>query len=141
MSPNRVVAFLTPLAFAPLAGGVSTWLANHVPGAEVSQGQLQEIFIAGALVALAPAAQWLHGWQKYETQQAEREQMVEAAAAAAASAPVLEEPQFEEADELEDFEELDEFDDLDEFDEELEEELDELDQELLFDEEPASAGS
>ena len=141
MSPNRVVAFLTPLAFAPLAGGVSTWLANHVPGAEVSQGQLQEIFIAGALVALAPAAQWLHGWQKYETQQAEREQMVEAAAAAAASAPVLEEPQFEEADELEDFEELDEFDDLDEFDEELEEELDELDQELLFDEEPAPAGS
>ena len=141
MSPNRVVAFLTPLAFAPLAGGVSTWLANHVPGAEVSQGQLQEIFIAGALVALAPAAQWLHGWQKYETQQAEREQMVEAAAAAAASAPVLAEPQFEEADELEDFEELDEFDDLDEFDEELEEELDELDQELLFDEEPAPAGS
>ena len=141
MSPNRVVAFLTPLAFAPLAGGVSTWLANHVPGAEVSQGQLQEIFIAGALVALAPAAQWLHGWQKYETQQAEREQMVEAAAAAAAGAPVLAEPQLEDADELEDFEELDEFDDLDEFDEELEEELDELDQELLFDEEPAPAGS
>ncbi len=141
MSPNRVVAFLTPLAFAPLAGGVSTWLANHVPGAEVSQGQLQEIFIAGALVALAPAAQWLHGWQKYETQQAEREQMVEAAAAAAAGAPVLAEPQFEDADELEDFEELDELDDLDEFDEELEEELDELDQELLFDEEPAPAGS
>ena len=141
MSPNRVVAFLTPLAFAPLAGGVSTWLANHVPGAEVSQGQLQEIFIAGALVALAPAAQWLHGWQKYETQQAEREQMVEAAAAAAAGAPVLAEPQLEEADELEDLEELDEFDDLDEFDEELEEELDELDQELLFDEEPAPAGS
>ena len=135
MSPNRVVAFLTPLAFAPLAGGVSAWLANHVPGAEVSQGQLQEIFIAGALVALAPAAQWLHGWQKYETQQAEREQMVEAAAAAAAGAPVLAEPQFEDADELEDFEELDEFD------EELEEELDELDEELLFDEEPAPAGS
>lgn len=142
MSPNRVVAFLTPLAFAPLAGGVSTWLANHVPGAEVSQGQLQEIFIAGALVALAPAAQWLHGWQKYESQQAEREQMVEAAAAAAASAPLVAEPPSEDVDdESEDFDELDDFGEFDDFDEELEEELDELDQELLFDEEPAPAGS
>ena len=143
MSPNRVVAFLTPLAFAPLAGGVSTWLANHVPGAEVSQGQLQEIFIAGALVALAPAAQWLHGWQKYESQQAEREQMVEAAAAAAAGAPVLAEPRVRGRGRRAPRTSTSStsFDDFDEFDEELEEELDELDQELLFDEEPAPAGS
>jgi hypothetical protein len=71
MTPNRVVAVLTPLVFAPLAGGVAAWLAKHVPGAEVRQADLQEIFIGGALLGLAPALQWLHGWQKYEARQAD----------------------------------------------------------------------
>src|SRR3954451_10350817 len=86
MSPNRIVAFLTPLVFAPAAGAVAAWLARHFPGVDVAPGDLEKVFIAGALIALAPAAQWLHGWQKYETQQAETERAVELANIAAAPA-------------------------------------------------------
>jgi hypothetical protein len=88
MAPNRVVAFLTPTVFAPAAGFASTWIAAHVPGAHVSSGDLQSIFIAGALIALAPAAQWLHGWQKYEAREADAEHEVELANAAAMTAAV-----------------------------------------------------
>lgn len=119
MSPNRVVALLTPLVFAPLAGAIAAWLAKHFPGVEVKAADLQEIFIGGALIALAPAAQWLHGWQQHEARQAETERAVEVASATAAAQPVADE----------EFDELDEFDDLDE--------LDEFDDELLTDEQPA----
>lgn len=91
MSPNRLVAVLTPLVFAPLAGAAAAWLAKHFPGADVSKEDLQEIFIGGALIALAPAAQWLHGWQKHEARQAEAERELELAHAAAAVPPVDEE--------------------------------------------------
>ena len=73
MSINRVVAILTPLVFAPLAGTCAAWLAEHFPGVDVPAAQLQEVFIAGALIALAPALQWLHGWQKHEARQAEQD--------------------------------------------------------------------
>jgi hypothetical protein len=88
MTPNRIVAVLTPLVFAPAAGAVSAWVAKHAPGVDLSTQELTNIFIAGALVALAPAAQWLHGWQKYEQREAETERAV--AVAAAAPAPVYE---------------------------------------------------
>jgi hypothetical protein len=88
VTPNRIVAVLTPLVFAPAAGAVSAWVAKHAPGVELSSQELTNIFIAGALVALAPAAQWLHGWQKYEQQQAETERAVAVAAAAPAPAVV-----------------------------------------------------
>src|SRR5919108_6221103 len=71
LQPNRIVALLTPLVFAPLAGVVSTWAANNLPGVTLPPDKIEEIFIAGALIALAPAAQWLHGWQKYEAREAE----------------------------------------------------------------------
>jgi hypothetical protein len=124
MTPNRIVAVLTPLVFAPLAGAVSAWLANNVPGAEVSSKSLEEVFIGGALIALAPAAQWLHGWQKYEARQADQESAIELANLAnppASTAPEeLEEPiEPEEPDELDAAVESDEFDDLDALDEEL----------------------
>jgi hypothetical protein len=130
MNPNRVVAVLTPLVFAPLAGAVTAWLAEHFPGFNVDQDQLQAIFIAGALIALAPAAQWLHGWQKYEERQAQS-----AKASVEAEQPT---PQaFEEAEpgaaaDLEDLAAFDELDDLDQ--------LDELD-DLAEDEELAGIGS
>src|SRR3954465_8696921 len=66
MSPNRIVAVLTPLLFAPLAGSVSALAAEYFPGLDVPSSALQQIFIAGALIAFAKAAQWTHGWQKYE---------------------------------------------------------------------------
>ena len=80
MSPNRVVALLTPLVFAPLAGAVAAWLAKHFPALGMSKADVQEIFIGGALIALAPALQWLHGWQKHEARQADAEQALALAA-------------------------------------------------------------
>jgi hypothetical protein len=95
MSPNRAVALLTPLVFAPLAGAVAAWLAKHFPAIAVSKDDLQEVFIAGALIALAPAAQWLYGWQKHEARQADAEHALELASAQAT-------PEVDEDDELTD---------------------------------------
>src|SRR5215467_3167650 len=89
MTPNRIVAVLTPLVFAPLAGACASWLAQHFPGVDVSQSDLQAIFISGALIALAPAAQWLHGWQKYEARQADAETAIQVATAAGGAAPTV----------------------------------------------------
>jgi hypothetical protein len=131
MSPNRVVALLTPV-FATAGGAVATWLAENFPGVEVSQGALEEIFIAGAVVVLVPAAQWLHGWQKYEAQQAEAQKEIALATAAPpellAIEPIGEESVF---DELGEFDELAELDELEELDEGAL---------LMDDEEPAPAG-
>ena len=118
MSPNRVVAILTPLVFAPLAGAVAAWVAENAPGVEVSQSSLEEIFIAGALIALAPAAQWLHGWQKYEARES-------AAVEAAELADVPVEEDFVE-EEFEDFEPDD---------------FEELEDPLFEEEEPVPAGA
>ena len=130
MPLNRVVALATPL-FAAAAGWVATWLAENVPGVSIDQSALEEIFIAGALVALAPAAQWLNGWQKWEARQAETQQALEIANAAP--------PTLIAVDAGGDgglFDESGEFDELDELDA-----LDDLDEELLAEEEaPAPAG-
>ena len=123
MSPNRIVALLTP-AFALAAGWGATWLADNVPGMTVSADQLQAVFIAGALAVLAPAAQWLHGWQKYEERMVSAEQV-----AAVEDAVVAEsEPDLDDLD-LPDDDELD-----------LEDELAEFDDVAAEDEEPVPAG-
>jgi len=117
MTPNRIVAFLTPLVFAPLAGVISTWAAENLPGVNISQSAMEEIFVGGALIALAPALQWLHGWQKYEARNAE----AIAAAGTVLTPPSVEAlvpPQPEPAAEVfEDIDELAELDELDDFDE------------------------
>jgi hypothetical protein len=133
MPLNRVVALATPL-FAAAAGWVATWLAENVPGVSISQDALEEIFIAGALIALAPAAQWLHGWQKWEARQAETQQALEIANAAPPTLIAVDAggngALYDESGE---FDELDELDAL--------EELDDLDEDLLAEEEaPAPAG-
>ena len=141
MSPNRVVAVVTPLVFAPLAGAVTAWLAEHFPGINVDQDSLQQIFIAGALIALAPAAQWLHGWQKFEARQADiaKDVAVEATPTPAAfTGAASDEPA--EPDDLEDLDDLAALEDLDDL-EELDD-LDALEDEFLVeDEEPAGVGS
>ena len=72
MPPNRIVALFAP--FIALAAGVAaTWLTNHVSGLDVSPGQLEAIFIATLTAVLAPAAQWLHGSQKFAQIEAELE--------------------------------------------------------------------
>jgi hypothetical protein len=141
MSPNRVVAVATPLVFAPLAGALSAWLAEHFPGFNVQQSSLEEIFIAGALIALAPAAQWLHGWQKFEARQADLgkdvavEPTPEAVTAAADDQAELED--LEDLEDLDDVEDVDDVDALDDF-----EDVDDLEADFLVeDEEPAGGGS
>jgi hypothetical protein len=91
MSPNRVVALLTPLVFAPLAGSIAAWLATNVPGTNITSDQLTGIFITGALIAFGKSAQWLHGWQKWEEGQTNATVAADQAdaAAAAAGAPAL----------------------------------------------------
>src|SRR5919106_5142692 len=112
MTPNRVVAVITPLVFAPLAGAVAAWLAEHFPGFNVDQNALEEIFIAGALIALAPAAQWLHGWQKFEARQAEMERDVAVAEAAAPAIAAAAAEAVEPEEEVFSLEELGELDEL-----------------------------
>jgi hypothetical protein len=143
MTLNRVVALATPL-FAAAAGWVATWLADNVPGVSIDQGALEEIFIAGALVALAPAAQWLHGWQKWEAREADSQHALEIANAAPPTLIAVDagadegfvdeagggEGYFDESGEFDELDELDALEDLDDFDEGLPAE----------EEEPAPAG-
>ena len=89
MTLNRLVVLLTPLVFAPAAGWAASAIAKYAPGVDVSQDDIQKVFIAGALIALAPAAQWLHGWQKHEARQAAAEQAVETGLASGGAAPAL----------------------------------------------------
>ncbi len=133
MTPNRIVAILTPLVFAPAAGGIAAWLAEHFPGTEIDPDRLTEIFIAGALIALAPAIQWLHGWQKYEAREADAARDAELADAGVMA--------FEEPDDEELFEEMEmPFDEEEELDDLAE--LEELeDFELAEGEETVPAGS
>ena len=114
MSPNRIVAVLTPLVFAPLAGACAAWLSQHFPGVSVDQNAIEEIFIAGALIALAPAAQWLHGWQKYEARQGELQNALAlASAGAAAEGAGATRSAGEESDAVDEIDSLDELDQLD----------------------------
>jgi hypothetical protein len=138
MTPNRLVALLTPIA-APIAGYIASVLATQFPGLELPKSAVEEIFIAGSLIALAPAAQWLHGWQKWEQQQAQTEAAVAVATVEAAAPPptvqvdVQQDESF--ADQGFEDEGFDSSFELDEFDD-----FDDLDDELFADEEPAPAG-
>ncbi len=69
VTPGRLVALLTPLVFAPLAGAIAVAAARYRPGVELDADRLQEIFIAGALIAFGKAGLWLKGWQDYERRQ------------------------------------------------------------------------
>jgi hypothetical protein len=69
ITPGRLVALLTPLVFAPLAGAIAVAAARYLPGVDLDPDRLQEIFIAGALIAFGKAGLWLKGWQDYERRQ------------------------------------------------------------------------
>lgn len=77
MTTNRLVALLTPVA-AVAAGTAADWSAKHFPGVEVSAAALEEIFIAGIVAVVAPAAIWMLGWQKHEAREAEADVRAEA---------------------------------------------------------------
>lgn len=69
IAPNRAVAILTPLVFAPLAGAVSVLIARY--GVDIDSSSLQAVFIAGATIGFAKAGIWLKGWQEHEKRQAD----------------------------------------------------------------------
>jgi len=132
MTPNRVVATLTPLVFAPLAGAISTLAARYFPGVDVPASSLEEIFIAGALIAFAKAAQWTQGWQKWEAREARREETAQTLDAREADIAAREaELSFEDGEPLEAEE------DLLGFDEELDEEPLDSPEDEVFDEDEA----
>jgi hypothetical protein len=118
MTPNRIVALITP-ACALAAGWAATWLADNVPGLDVSKENLQAVFIAGAVAVLAPALHWLNGWQKWE---ARNEEAIATAAhgfpdATATVAPADDGGAVEEAEfDFSDDGDVDEYDDLIDFD-------------------------
>lgn len=64
--PNRVVVFLTPLVFAPAAGWISTYVAEHFAGLQLDSGVVLGIFATGALSAVGLAYKFVDGWQKAE---------------------------------------------------------------------------
>jgi hypothetical protein len=131
MPPNRIVALLTPVV-AVAAGGAATWLADNV-GLHVSEGELQAVFIAGIAAVLAPAAQWLHGFQKFEIHQQDLDQAAQAADVQAAAVDSA-------VDEDDDFAPEDEYDDEDDADDEaddFEDDEDDLDDDVDGDYEAA----
>jgi hypothetical protein len=69
IAPNRAVAVLTPLVFAPLAGAVSVLIARY--GVDIDGASLQAVFITGATIGFAKAGIWLKGWQEHEKRQAD----------------------------------------------------------------------
>lgn len=71
ITPGRLVAILTPVLFAPLAGSICVLAARYLPGVDIDQGRLQAIFITGATIAFGKAAIWLKGWQDWEKRQAD----------------------------------------------------------------------
>lgn len=64
VNPNRTVAALTPLVFAPAAGAISALAGKY--GLDLDGGELSAIFVAGATIAFAKAGLWMKGWQDYE---------------------------------------------------------------------------
>lgn len=125
MSPNRIVALLTPVC-ALAAGWVASLIAQNFPDANISKESLQAVFIGGMAAVIAPAWQWMHGWQKYEARQSDAEQLALASDAAlgAAAAP---DAGLEDEDDLdlelsEEDLDVDDLGDLDDF-EELEDEF------------------
>ncbi len=133
MALNRTVALITPFA-ATAAGAAAVWAGDNL-GVDVDAGTLQQLFIAGALIVIAPAAQWLHGWQKYEAREAELQRdLVLANASAAAATSVAEPFEPEEEDDLEAEEDLSALDELEGF-----ADWDELADDVLDDEAPATA--
>jgi hypothetical protein len=86
VKPNQLVAALTPVVFAPLAGAISVFAAQHA-GVDIDASSLQAVFIAGATIALAKAALWLRGWQEYEKRLPLPQEQAAAAADEPAGAP------------------------------------------------------
>jgi hypothetical protein len=131
-NPNRMVAALTPVVFAPLAGAISVLAAKYFPGVDIPSGSVEAIFIAGATIAFAKAGLWLKGWQEYE------KRSVDVDADAGGGIDLGEEPDLDDEPELDDAPDMDGEPELD-GEHDLDDEP-ELGDEPDFDEEPTPDG-
>lgn len=130
MSPNRIVALLTPFC-ALAAGWAASWIAQNFPDANISKESLQAVFIGGMAAVVVPAVQWLHGWQKHEARQGEIERLALLGDAATAGPEPDSEPELEDLEVPEDDVDVDEL-----------MELEDLEDDFDSDEpEPATTGS
>jgi hypothetical protein len=127
-NPNRLVAALTPVVFAPLAGAISVLAAKYFPGVDIPSGSVEAIFIAGATIAFAKAGLWLKGWQEYEKRE------VDMGPDAGGAIDLDDAPDLGEGAEPDDGPDLDHEPDIDD-DSDLEDDPD-LDDEPDFDDEP-----
>lgn len=134
MSLNRIVALITPAA-ALAAGWAASWLADNVPGITVTKENLQAVFIAGAAAVLAPAVQWLHGWQKWEVRN--EAALAEAQRGFPDQAPTVVVDEGAAVDEA--ALDISDDEDFDEFDDSLD--YDEFEDTSVTDEEPVPAGT
>jgi hypothetical protein len=82
--PNRVIAILAPV-LAPVVGAFSSWLASKWP--DIPKSDLNEIFLAGAIVAVAPALQFMHGQLKWDLQQDGKAQATDGATTTGLATP------------------------------------------------------
>jgi hypothetical protein len=76
--PNRVIAILAPI-LAPVVGAFSSWLASKWP--DIPKSDLNTVYLAGAIVAVAPALQFMHGQLKWDIQQDTKQEVEDVAGA------------------------------------------------------------
>lgn len=94
--PGRLVAFLTPLLFVPLAGFIVLQVAKigiDLPKDQVEKAVIEgATFIVGAAIAYLKSRQWLNGrkeWEQLEEKAAVQIEVAEIEAAAASTDAVV----------------------------------------------------
>ena len=94
--PGRLVAILTPLLFAPLAGLIVLQVGKI--GIDLPKDQVEKaiielvVFVVGALIAYLKSRQWLKGakeWEQLEEKAAVEIEVAEITAAAASTDAVV----------------------------------------------------
>lgn len=149
MTPNRVVALITPFA-APVAGAFAAWLSQQAPGINVAPEAVEEVFIAVTALVVGLALQFNHNRYKWDAMKEESAAAADAGLGGVGSleeAPLVgvgvdeEAADLEEPDPLIDEDEVDDDDIgadddiLDQDELELEDEADELGDDLLEEDE------
>jgi hypothetical protein len=118
MPPNRIVALATPLV-APLAAAFAAWLSQHVPGLDIPESAMEEIFFAVLGVIAALALQFNHNRFKWDV-----------AEQAATTAATGDDPDDFEVDDDDDLGDGDDLGDDDDLDDDLDLDLDDVDDDV-----------
>jgi hypothetical protein len=63
--PNRVVVLLGGVITA-VSGTIAAWIATHVPGIQLSTGEVAGVIGATLLISIRLLDRWIDGWQAHE---------------------------------------------------------------------------